>query len=313
MLNFSNTVCKLALVSVMSLAVHAMRGQGFVEISGEVGIEHLHSATAYMGGGCAWLDFNNDGWEDLYVTGGLISDRLYRNNGDGSFSDVTAGSGLEFTELANTMGVCTGDVDRDGNEDIFVITWRSTTNSQLAPSMLFINQGNGLFFEQAEEMGITEAAYSVGGSMIDVNGDGWLDLYSGNYVATPGFLYEDGAVVGFDHECYEDWIYINNQDGTFTEMAAELNATNDGCTLAVAGTNYDRDEDVDLMIINDFGQWVLPNQLFEYQNGGDTLINISAQTAVDVGLYGMGVAVGDYDEDLDLDYYVTNLGRNVLL
>ena len=289
------------------------RSQSFTEVSLEAGIDHLPATTGYMGGGCGWFDYDNDGWEDLYITAGQAMDRLYRNNGDGTFTDITLGSGLEFTELANTMGVSMGDVDHDGDQDIWVITWRETGAPYYANSYLFINQGNGLFFEVSEDAGIDDAAYSVSGGLFDINEDGWLDLFSGNYVAEPDFISENGQTVGFAHTCFEDWIYVSNQDGTYSELGVEYGVNNAGCTLAMAATDYDRNGHVDLMVINDFGQWVIPNPLYEFTGPEAEMQDVGVETGADVGIYGMGVAVGDYDEDLDLDYYITNLGRNVLL
>lgn len=287
-------------------------GAQFVEIAEEAGIYFLPNINDYLGGGCAWFDYNNDGWDDLYVTGGTGMDRLYRNDGQGGFVDVSDGSGLELTSTKNTMGVSTGDVDNDGDQDIFVTTWRSTTGPNLTNCMLFINQGSGLFFDVAEDVGITQEGFCITGAIFDANGDGWLDLYAGNYVSSPSFILEDGIIVGFDHTCFEDWIYINNQDGTFTESSELLGVLNDGCTLALAASDYDRDGDTDLMIVNDFGTWVEPNKAF--QNEGTTnWSDVSVATNWDHEIYGMGVATGDFDEDLDLDYYMTNLGENILL
>lgn len=285
----------------------------FTEVASDVGINFMPNVSNYMGGGCAWFDYNNDGWEDLYVTGGLDGDKLYRNNGAGLFQDVTEGSGIELTVTKNTMGVSAGDFDNDGDQDLWVICWRSTISPELTSSMLFRNEGNGLFFDVAEDAGITQTAFSVSGGMMDLNGDGWLDLYSGNYVASPQFIQEDGVVVGFNHDCYEDWIYINNQDGTFTEISADSGIWNEGCTLALAGTDYDRDGDTDLMIANDFGEWVIPNKLYRNEGPDVDWLDVSDDAVANQAIYGMGVAVGDYDEDLDLDYYMTNLGHNILL
>ena len=284
----------------------------FADIAEDAGIDFMPIISDYLGGGCAWFDYNNDGWDDLYVTGGTGMDRLYRNDGQGGFLDVSDGSGLELTSTKNTMGVSTGDVDNDGDEDIFVTTWRSTTGPNLTNCMLLINQGSGLFFDVAEDVGITQEGFCITGAVFDANGDGWLDLYASNYVSAPNFILEDGVIVGFDHTCFEDWIYINNQDGTFTESSEVLGVFNDGCTLALAASDYDRDGDSDLLIGNDFGSWVEPNKAFE-NNGTSAWSDVSVAIKWDHEIYGMGVATGDFDEDLDLDYYITNLGGNILL
>ena len=302
----------ILLMCVLAVGSQQRLSAQFVEIAEEAGLDFLPNITDYLGGGCAWFDYNNDGWDDLYVTGGQSMDRLYRNDGQGGFVDVSDGSGLELTSTKNTMGVATGDVDNDGDEDIFITTWRSTTGPNLTNCMLFINQGSGLFFDMAEEMGINDEGFCISGAMFDANGDGWLDLYASNYVSAPSFILEDGILVGFDHTCFEDWIYINNQDGTFTESYELMGLLNDGCTLALAATDYDRDGDADLLIANDFGSWVEPNRLFENQETTEWA-DVSEASNWDHGIYGMGVATGDFDEDLDLDYYITNLGHNIML
>ena len=289
------------------------RAQSFEEVGLAVGISHLPDAQSSMGGGCAWFDYNGDGWEDLYVTGCQDPDKLYRNNGDGTFTDITETTGLQETALANTTGIVTGDIDNDGDRDLFVSTWRKTNSSAYAKNYLFENNGNGVFLDISDQAGITGAAFTMSAAFLDINNDGLLDIFCANYVSVASFIYEDGVVVGFNHSCFEDWLYINNGDNTFDELGVAYGVNNEGCALAVVGTDYNRDGDIDLLVANDFGQFIVPNKLYDNVVPGEMMADISEASGADIGFYGMGIAVGDYDEDLDLDYYITNLGRNVLL
>lgn len=288
-------------------------GQGFAEANLEAGIAQTVLTGSYMGGGCAWFDCDSDGDDDLYITGCKSQDKLYRNNGDGTFSDITIQAGLAFTANINTTGVIAGDIDNDGDNDVFISTWSLSSGPELVPNLLLLNDGNGVFSDVSAQAGIIHSAFSLSACFIDANNDGFLDIFVGNYVEYPGFVYdpETGDVIGFNHQCFPDFLYMNNGDGTFSEMGAALGAANMGCTLAVAPADIDVDGDADIIIANDFGEWVLPNALLINNDGSFT--DLASEWNADQEIYGMGVASGDYDRDGDLDHYITNLGRNILL
>lgn len=288
--------------------------QTFEEISQSVGIDVESDDFANFGGGGAFFDYDGDGDEDLYITGGRQSDHLFQNNGDGTFTDVTFQAGLAITAEYFTSAVVTGDINNDGFREIFVCTWiQLSQNNIFSPSLFFMNNGDGTFTEMATEIGITEMARSMGAVFVDIDNDSFLDLYVINYIDEPNTINSGGQVVGFAHDCFANFFYHNNGDGTFTEMAAELNLDDEGCALAVATTNMDEDDDTDIYVANDFGQWVIPNPFFENLEGTNEFEDIGPQNQSNIGLYGMGIAIGDYDLDQDLDMYISNLGRNVLL
>jgi hypothetical protein len=301
------------LTLVPMLFVLAIGAQTFENVAAAAGIDHVPSTSGYMGGGCAWFDFNNDGWDDLYLTGCLGTDRLYLNNGDGTFSESGEAAGLGITADRNTLGVVSGDIDNDGDRDILVTTWKYDGTGMFAPNFLLRNNGDGTVSDITEAAGITSAAFTMAAGFLDVKLDGLLDIYLGNYIEEADFLSEDGLIVGFNHTCFEDELYINNGDNTFTESAAAYGVNNAGCTLAVAATDYDLDGDSDLMVANDFGPFLTPNKLYRNEYPLPYFSDVGAATGADLSLYGMGIGTGDYDEDGDLDYYITNLGPNAFL
>ncbi len=272
------------------------------------GIDHIYGNTNFMGGGVAFFDFDNDGWEDIYLTGGNERDALYRNNGDGTFTEVGASAGLNITHSFGSHAVVTADFDRDGYRDVFLTTLNSWSN------YLLRNNGDGTFTNITEEAGLSPyVAWSASVAVADYNLDGWPDIYVGNYVYNMAITYDSvGQVNGFAHDCDENWLFVNNGDGTFTEVSDLLGVAADtGCVLAVAWTDFDFDHDVDMLIANDFGEFIVPNQLLRNDHPG-AFSDVSVSSNADVGMYGMGIAVGDYDHDQDLDYYVTNIGLNHL-
>ncbi len=288
--------------------------QIFSEQSSVVGIDHVYNARGLMGGGAAFFDFDLDGDEDLYLTGGLARDVLYRNNGDGSFTKTENSNGLEATAMYNTTAVITGDINNDGYRDIFVSTWEANGSQEVARNLLFLNKGDGTFEEVGANVGITQAAFSIGANFVDYNRDGFLDIHVMNHVETPAFLYDSyGVIIGFDHDCYDNFFYLNNGGTSFTEVAGQIGVNDNGCALAALPSDYDMDGDLDIFIANDFGPFIVPNALYQNNYPDDTFSEIGAATGAGIPMYGMGIAAGDYDHDLDLDYYITNLGQNVLM
>ena len=292
---------RTSLVFLLLSIAQFSQAQSFTEIAQTSGIDHRHLSKNYMGGGVAFFDYNNDGYDDIYLTGGEGPDRLYKNLGDGTFIETTKEAGIDSLSTITSRGVVTGDIDNDGFRDIFVAC-------QQDANVLYHNNGDGTFTDISTSSQIDVLnAFSMGASMGDFNLDGYLDIYVINYIKV-----FDADQNGYYHECSNDWLYINNKDNTFTEVGNSTNANNDGCSLASTFTDHNQDGRPDIYIANDFGAWVRPNVL--YQNTAiDTFKDVSSTSATDVAIYGMGIATGDYNKDGLFDYYVTNLGRNVLL
>lgn len=256
-----------------------------------------------MGSGCAFVDINLDGAQDILLTGSKLGPSTFRNQGNGSFLDVTSSAG--FYQVGPTddgMSLTVGDYDNDGDPDLFHGTW--------GPNQLFRNDTPSPFKLVTSQAGISSAkAFTTAAAFGDYDNDGFLDLYVGNYIKQFHFP---------DHVPEPNVLYRNKGDGTFQDVTIDTGTAGAGTTLAVSFSDYDDDGDVDLWVGNDFGAWVEKNQL--YRNDGKGLVGsqwkfteVGGALGADPAIYCMGIAAGDIDRDLDLDYYFTNLGRNVLL
>jgi hypothetical protein len=310
-------------LTLVAVSAPALAQGHFADWSGQLGLGFQHFDTAFgyaMGGGAAWFDLENDGDEDLFAAGTDSRHAMFRNDG-GGFLDIYLTSGLHTSASGSTIGVAAADYDSDGFVDLLL------TNT--GPNQLFRNLGNGTFSDLAQVSGLTEAAWSSSASWADFDLDGDLDLYVGNYVQTLNFPYHFGDPNHF---------YENQGNGQFVEGAAGLGIDNvgvfgptvpgfpyiaptgqatAGCTLSVSTLDWDEDGDPDLMVGNDFGQWVIPNTFYRNDidlGAGLVFTDITSTTGFDTAPhYNMGINPGDYDHDGDWDLYLSNLGDNRLM
>lgn len=278
----------------------------FSEVAKEQGIDHTYLGVNVMGAGAVFFDMDNDGDPDLWLSGGLNRDALYENDGTGHFENISATAGLIDTESYVTTGAITGDMDNDGFKDVLIITHGGF------PNQLLKNNGDKTFTNVTYQTVLQDyAEYSLAATLGDVNNDGYLDIYQAGYISKDELRYDvNGDVIGFNHLGYENKLFINNGDWTFTEAMDDIG--NPGCALATMMSDYDNDDDMDIIVANDFGAWVTPNCLLENNASGESFEDVSDVSNMNAAIYGMGIAAGDYDNDLDLDYYITNLGENVL-
>ncbi|TGV01854.1 FG-GAP-like repeat-containing protein [Flavivirga rizhaonensis] len=275
-----------------------VNAQEFKEISEAAGISTFCYDNRLMSGGVAFIDYNNDNYQDIFVIGGEFSNALYKNNWDGTFTDVSSEAGLIMSGVVS-MGVTAGDIDNDGDDDIFI-----TTNED-SPNLLFENNGNGTFSNISKLAGITHTAWSSSATLGDFNLDGLLDIYVVNYVdfVNPPF---DLNISGGQ----SNFLYQNLGNNLFKEVATEMGVADIGCGLATAFTDCDADGDLDIVVANDFGYKFQPNELYINQYPQQGFRKLGEEAQVDAQINAMGVAIGDYDKDLDLDYYITNMGAN---
>lgn len=297
-------MCRFIPAAVIVLAAVAV-GQSpvaFTDATSNAGITWQHNDIGnFMGAGGAFMDYDGDGWSDILLVGGTGDPALYRNLGNGTFNEVTQGAGLLGLPVApgTVMGATCGDYDGDGDPDLYL--------SVNGPNLLLRNDG-GSFVDVTAQAGVGDPQWSTGAAFGDYDGDGDMDLYVGDYVAVPNFPF---------HQPFPNVLYRNEGNGTFTDVTSITGVAGAGCTLAVSWSDYDDDGDPDLMVGNDFGAYVQPNRLYRNDGpaagGGWSFTDVSAASNFDVGIFCMGITAGDYDHDQDLDYYFSNLGRNVLL
>lgn len=261
-------------------------------------------------GGGAAIDFDDDGWLDLYLlqATGAGGNRLFRNLGDGRFEDVTAGSGL--ADVGFAMGVTTGDYDADGDVDLFV--------SNFGVDRLFRNEGGGRFLDVTEVAGVGHPGFGASAAFFDADADGDPDLYVTNYVDWSEATELDCRNrTGRPDYCpparYDaptrDVLYRNDGDGTFTDISEEsgINAAV-GTGLGVVAVDFDGDGLLDVFVANDG----MPDHLWINQ-GGLRFEEEAMQRGCDrdlsgVAKAGMGVSSEDVDDDGDPDLIVCNLG-----
>lgn len=299
------------LIILTSWFCNDLFGQNFTEVSIEAGIDHVFRHSGFIGGGVAFFDSDNDGDDDLYITSGREIDHFYINNGDGSFANQNIAAGLFLTSEYYTTGVAFGDVNRDGFQDVFVCT-RGDAYNPFGKNFLFLNQRDNTFIDIWAQIEDEDFGYSTNATLFDFNNDGLLDIYVANYVEQAAFIYDnDNSIIGYDHNCFKNFLY-ENIDGLQFERIDNDITEGTGCSLALCATDIDNDDDQDIFVVNDFGLFISPNAL--YENIGLSNFESSAdKLQVDQAIYGMGICEGDYNNDGAIDYYVSNLGANVLL
>lgn len=298
----------------------------FVNVAPEVGLHFQHGAfqtaiyddpAAMMGAGLCWLDYDKDGWLDLYLVNsyaedeedylresdGLPRNALYRNTG-GSFVNVSEETGTGLTMRGN--GCVAADFNLDGWVDLHI--------TADGPNVLLWNNGDGTFDEGAEAAGIATPEWNSAAAVGDLNGDGWPDLFVGSYIDLD---YEVPNPVGaFPQDYYglPDRLYLStglDETGrvTFREVTREVGLFRDERALGALFSDFDNDGDLDLYIAND-GQ---ANRLYENEPLPDDPLGIGfrfldTHDTANVGDTGsgMGIAGGDWDGDGWFDMLVTN-------
>ncbi|HSI77282.1 MAG TPA: VCBS repeat-containing protein, partial [Lunatimonas sp.] len=235
----------------------------FADVTETAGIDHYFQVfQGIFGGGAAVLDFDNDGWEDVFITGGAGKDALYKNNGDGTFTNIINDAGFSGLENIVTQGVVCADVNRDGRIDIFITTIAKIEGDKFTASsnFLFINEGNGKFSDRSRNYGLDHISFSTGAAFGDLNGDGYPDLYVSNFFNRFDGRFDEylGAIPEGDRAPAHDLLYINS-GGRFVEVSESYGLKHTGFGFGGVFTDFDNDGDMDLIIINDFGYMATPN------------------------------------------------------
>jgi hypothetical protein len=283
-----------------------------------------------IGSGAALFDADTDGDLDAYLVQGALlgsgktageaiipwagerapRDRLFRNElqetGELAFSDVTEASGLSAEGYG--MGVAAGDVDNDGDIDLYV--------TNLGDNQLFLNTGRGTFVDAPGAAGAQDGRFSTSAAFVDYDADGWLDLYVGNYVdfnlATHKECFSETSALEYCHPLsYQptpDRLFRNRGDGSFVDVSAATRiALEYGGALGVLSGDFNADGRPDLYVAND----AMPNQLWINQGDGrfanEALLAGCAFNANGAAEASMGVTAGDFDADGDEDLFMTHL------
>lgn len=254
--------------------------------------------------GQAWGDFDRDGWVDLYLTDfgtpeKPAANRLYHNNGDGTFSLSPLSEQVALPD-ARSGGAVWADYDNDGWLDLYITNWGA--------NVLFRNEAGQGFTDVTAVAGVGDTDNGKSASWGDYDGDGLLDLYVTNWSCTPR--------CGRPIEGDVDRLFHNNGDGTFSDVTRLLSRQTAGAGFIASFIDYDNDGDSDIYLVNDEFVHAVGNALWRNDGpgcGGWCFSDVSRESGADQKVMGMGLAVGDYDNDLDVDFYFSNVGPSTLL
>lgn len=324
-------VCYIAVL--IFITIHALaQPVTFVDVTLESGIRFQHSKGSRssllpedMGSGAGFADIDNDGDLDLYIINipGTFTETplkptshsqknattptniLYRNNGNGTFTDITDTAKIGDTGYG--MGCVFADYNGDGNVDLYVTNYGT--------NVLYQNNGNGTFTDVTKIAGVGCPLWSTGAAFADYDGDNDLDLYVCNYVKYDLEKFEQqkeeslqsgkfvpNALNPTAFEPQENVFYRNNGDGTFTDITAEADvAAPGGRSMQAIFSDFDNDNDMDLYVANDTSE----NHIFRNEGNG-TFTDVSADSWAADFRGSMGLAAGDYDADGDIDLFISH-------
>jgi hypothetical protein len=258
----------------------------------------------YDGAGVAVADFNNDGREDLFFAGNMVTSRLYLNSGKLQFQDVTAVAGVQTDVWV--VGVTVVDINQDGLPDLYLSV--AGPNPAKRGNLLFVNQGpdkDGVphFVERAKAYGLADVGYNTQAVFFDYDHDGDLDVYILKNALERFNRNIMRAKISGGQAQSTDRLYRNNGNGTFTDVSKEAGITIEGYGLGVAVTDFNRDGWPDLYVANDF----LSNDLVWINNRDGTFTNQAATYLKHTSFNAMGVDVADYNNDGLVDVMVVDM------
>ena len=293
----------------------AKSGIGWIHTAGKSPEKYLPETS---GAGCAFLDYDNDGWMDIYLVNSgkcdfynppqPLRNALYRNNRDGTFTDVTEKAGVAGGGYG--MGCAVGDYDGDGFPDLFV--------TQFGRSILYHNNGDGTFTDATDKAGVAAPGWSSSAVWFDYDNDGRLDLFVCQFAEFDKALACGVDPDGTHHYCIPrifnprpSWLFHNNGDGTFSDVSKESGiSARLGKAWGVVATDINNDGWMDLFVAND----TVANFLFMNQRGRFDEVGLEADVAYSADgrtRSGMGVDSADFNEDGWMDLFVANIDQEI--
>lgn len=276
----------LACLTAVCLAGTAGGQPSFTDVTATAGVANSTGSAQRVGTGATWGDYDNDGDADLYVTNWASSvsnsvNRLYRNNGNGTFSDVATSAGVG--DARNSVAAAWGDYDNDGNLDLYVVNF-------FEQDQLYRNNGNGTFSRVTATAGVNVISQGDETNAVwcDYNGDGLLDIY-------------------VCKRRFRNTLYHNNGNGTFSEIGESAGVADNRDSEGAAWADYDGDGDQDLYVVNRDQN----NGLYR-NDGSGRFTEVACEASIDNTDVGRTASWVDFDLDGDFDLYVVNVGANAL-
>ncbi len=305
----------------------------FTDVTESAGITAKHSFGDFelsnivegTGAGATFFDYDGDGHLDIYLVNGCwhkdasdsrgrtlrgkLSNTLFRNKGDGAFTDVTKTAGVGHQGFG--FAASSADYDLDGDADLFVLNY--------GPNVFYRNNGDGTFTDVTEETGLGDPHWSLSGAWFDYDSDGDLDVYVGNYLQYDRGKFRDyypaaGYPGPLSYSGQQDAMYRNNGDGTFTDVTEEAGFLNpDGRAMSSTVADLNGDGKLDVYVANDAMENYYYRNLGEGRFVEDGLITGLAFGEAGQGVSSMGPTTGDVDRDGRIDVYIPDMGYGCLM
>ena len=332
-MKISGLLTLLVILQSIAAAAAPDRLPIFTDVTTEAGLlekvsygdSELTNIVEGTGSGAMFFDYDADGWLDIYLPSpcwlkevsdnrsrrlrGKLTNRLYRNNGDGTFSDVTLKAGVG--DKGYGVGCSAADFDNDGDLDLYVLNY--------GPNAFYRNNGDGTFTDISMASGLADRSWSLSAPWFDYDGDGDLDVYLANYLEYDSGKFKSYyAAAGYpgplSYNGQPDVLYRNNGDGTFADVTKDVGIYQpNGRSMSAAVADLNNDGLLDIYVTNDGMENYYFRNTCEHKFAAEGLIMGLAFGEGGQGVSSMGPTVGDVDRDGRLDIYIPDMGYGCLL